>query len=351
MKKYIHGGDIYRYPGVLDFSVNCNPYGMPDGVKKAVIEGLNQAECYPDVNCMRLRGAIGEAEKIPQEQIICGNGAADLIFALVFALKPKKALLMAPTFAEYQQALEAVGCEVCYAWLKKENGFVPDEEFIEQISEETDLVFFCNPNNPTGVAAERVYVRRLADRCRSYGAFLVLDECFIDFLEQPEQYTMKAFLNEFPGMFLLKAFTKKYAMPGLRLGYGFCSDEQILEKTAAVMQPWNVSTLAQEAGIAALKETAYVRETLEKIRGQRKILIEGLKQFGCRVYASEANYIFFQGPKQLAKKCLEYGILIRDCSNYEGLSEGFYRIAVRKPEENKMFLETLRTIIETKGGK
>lgn len=350
MKKYIHGGDIYRHPGVLDFSVNCNPYGIPNGVKKAVTAAVEQAECYPDVDCMRLRNAIGQTENISPEQIICGNGAADLIFALVLALKPKKALLAAPTFAEYQQALAAVGCEVCYVRLKEENGFVPDENFLDQICVGTDLVFFCNPNNPTGVAAKREYIRKIAVKCQMCAAFLVVDECFIDFLEQPEIYTMKGFLKEFPSMFLLKAFTKKYAMPGLRLGYGLCSDEQFLETMAAVMQPWNVSTLAQEAGIAALKETAYVRDSLEKIRSQRKNLIEGLKQLGCKVYASEANYIFFQGPERLSEKCLEHGILIRDCSNYEGLSKGFYRIAVRRPEENGIFLETLQKIAETKGG-
>lgn len=350
MTKHMHGGDIYRHPDVLDFSSNCNPYGMPEGVKQAVAAVLERAEHYPDVECMELRKALGKAENVPAEYIICGNGAADLIFALALALKPKKALLAAPTFAEYRQALETVNCEICHVQLQEKTGFIPGEAFLNQISGETDLVFFCNPNNPTGAAVKKEYVKRLAQKCRTCGAFLVVDECFNDFLEEPEEYTVKESLRDFSGMLVLKAFTKKYAMPGLRLGYGLCSSKEILEKIKNVMQPWSVSTLAQEAGIAALKETDYVRETLEKIHAQRAVLKEGLKRLGLTVYGSEANYIFFYGAKQLQQKCLAHDILIRDCSNYEGLSEGFYRIAVRKEEENQKLLEILQKIIGMESG-
>lgn len=350
MTKHIHGGDIYRYPDMLDFSANCNPYGMPEGVKKAVINAVDRAEHYPDVYCTALKNALSQAEKVPKEQIICGNGAADLIFSLVLAKKPKKALLAAPTFGEYRQALESVGCEVQQVFLKEETGFAYDEEFLAQITEELDMVFFCNPNNPTGVLAKRGYLKRLAEKCQACSAFLVVDECFNDFLEKPEDVTIKPHLTDFPGLFLLKAFTKKYAMPGLRLGYGLCSDRQMLEEMSAVMQPWSVSTLAQEAGIAALKETEYVSQTLQNIRKERAVLLEGIKNLGMKVYSSKANYIFFRGPKRLTEKCLEQGIMIRDCSNYAGLSEGFYRIAVRKRDENEKLLQVLQKIIEMESG-
>lgn len=350
MTKHIHGGDIYRYPGILDFSANCNPYGMPEGVKKAVINAVDRAEYYPDVYCAALKDALSRTENVPADQIICGNGAADLIFSLVLAKKPKKALLAAPTFEEYQQALKSVGCEVQHVFLKEETGFACDEEFLTQITEELDMVFFCNPNNPTGVLAERGYLKRLAEKCRDCGVFLVVDECFNDFLEEPEEFTMKPYLTEFPEMILIKAFTKKYAMPGLRLGYGLCSNRKMLEEMSAVMQPWSVSTLAQEAGIAALKETEYLQKTLQNIRKERIFLIDKMKEMGLSVYSSEANYIFFRGPVMLREKCLEHGIMIRDCGNYTGLSAGFYRIAVRKRAENEKLLQVLQEILETESG-
>ena len=299
---------------------------------------------YPDVECERLRRALAQAEGVPAESIICGNGAADLIFGLVLALKPEKALLPAPTFAEYEQALRAWGCETEYHFLSEEEGFRPGEEFLEHIGKDTDLVFFCNPNNPTGVAVKGEYLKKLADRCRDTDTFLVLDECFEDFLEAPETYSMKGYLKEYPRMFLLKAFTKKYAMAGIRLGYGFCGDPGILEGMKAVMQPWNVSVVAQEAGIAALKEETYVKESMKKLRREREFLLEGMKKLGFFTFASEANYIFFKGREDLQEKCLEKGIYIRDCSNYRGLKKGYYRVAVRTGDENRRLLAVLKEI-------
>ena len=343
---HTHGGDVYRHPKALDFSSNCNPFGTPIGVKRAAAAALERVCHYPDVTCDALRQALEREEQVPREQIICGNGAADLIFGLVLAKKPKKALLLAPGFAEYEQALDSVDCEKKYYYLKEEQNFVPEEGVLEAITKDLDMMFFCNPNNPTGVAAEPEYLKRLAERCRQMGAFLVLDECFEDFLEEPEKYSMKGYLKEYPRMFLLKAFTKKYAMAGIRLGYGFCGSSETLEQMKAVMQPWNVSVVAQEAGIAALKEETYVKESMVKIRKERKRLLEGMGRLGFFTFASEANYIFFKGPWDLQEKCLDKGIYIRDCSNYRGLRKGYYRVAVRTKEENQKLLEVLEQIIK-----
>ena len=219
MKSYhTHGGDVYRHQNVTDFSANCNPFGTPESVKEAVARAMDQVCHYPDVECERLREAISRYEETPQEQIICGNGAADLIFALVLALKPKKALLPAPTFAEYEQALEAVDCEIKRYTLKEECGFLVGREFLECITEELDMVFLCNPNNPTGVLMEQDFLQDVLRRCEKCGCILMLDECFVDFVEHPNVHTMKPYLAESENLFILKAFTKRYAMAGVRLG-------------------------------------------------------------------------------------------------------------------------------------
>ena len=171
---------------------------------------------------------------------------------------------------------------------------------------------------------------------------LILDECFLDFVEDKEAYTMTGLLEEYPNMLILKAFTKLYAMAGVRLGYGLCGDKAFIEKMRESVQPWNVSTPAQYAGIAALDEKEYVNKSLTEIRLERDRLRKAVEDIGFTVYQSAANYIFFRGQKDLWEKCLAEGVLLRDCSNYRGLEKGYYRAAVRLKEENDRLIEVLR---------
>lgn len=366
-----HGGDVYRNVITHDFSINLNPLGMPEAVRQVLIGSVDHWDRYPDPECENLTGALSAVHQVPVEQILCGNGAADLIFQLVYALKPKKALLMAPTFSEYQQALLAVGCSMEYYELKEENGFrVKLEELKEQVHPNTDLVFFCNPNNPTGIAVKHQELRQLADVCLENQAVLVVDECFCDFLEEPSQYSMIPFLQQYPNLFVLKAFTKTYAMAGVRLGYGICADTGLLQQMRAIRQPWSVSIPAQEAGLAALSERDYGARTRTLLRQERSFLKQELEKLGFLVYGSEANYIFFLVPWESAPReqeseerapekqqsetaqretlyeaCRRRKLLIRDCSNYRGLGSGYYRICIRTPEENRYLLDQLHQIL------
>lgn len=341
MSYHTHGGDVYRNKNVIDFSANCNPFGTPESVKKAAAEAMEEVFHYPDTDCQELREAIGTYEGIQPDCIICGNGAADLIYRLVLVMKPKKALVLAPTFAEYEQALEVIDCEVEHYELREENGFCAEENLLGAITEKTDIVFLCNPNNPTGVLLERKVLLQVLKRCKEKNSMLVLDECFVDFVEQPEEHTIKDVLKEYPNLFLLKAFTKRYAMAGVRLGYGLSSNKELLEKIQHCGQPWAVSTVAQKAGVAALKEEAYVRESMQYVHAQRKKMIEKLNSLGYQTFDSKANYIFFKGKEDLYEACLKKGILIRDCSNYYGLKKGYYRVAVKLQKENEKLLEVL----------
>ena len=337
MREQIHGGDVYRYPGVLDFSSNMNPLGTPDAVLKAAREGVGKIENYPDVRQSRLKAALSAYEQIPQEKLICGNGAAELIFMLAQALRPVRAVVLAPTFTEYELALRSVGCKVEHVRLEAAQGFalVNADSLCTVIDDNVDLVCLCNPNNPTGSLIEREMLLEILERCKACGTWVLLDECFNDFIEEPQRYTLKSDLKAYPNLFLLKAFTKRYSMAGIRLGYGMCWDEELLERMRSCVQPWNLSIPAQEAGIAALQEEAYVEQARELVAAE-------LKKLGFTVYDSRANYIFFRGPKHLVEHCLKQQILIRDCSNYEGLESGDYRVAVKLHEENLRLLEALR---------
>lgn len=346
MKKMIHGGDIYRHPDMIDFSSNCNPFGPPQRVQDAICRVAGQIGHYPDVQCSLLRDALSAKLHVPGAWIFFGNGAAEVIFAAVTALKPKKALLPAPTFAEYAQALETVGCEIQYVQTAEADGFALPMDFAEQITEDIDMVFLCNPNNPTGNLLSREETERVIRRAGALGCTVVLDECFLDFVENPDEFSMLGELAAYPHVILLKAFTKLYAMAGVRLGYGISSNPAIIEKLERSVQPWNVSSLAQAAGLAALAEDAYVRESLTTLRAERAYLLQALEKLGCRTYASQANYIFFRGETTLGEKLRAAGFLVRDCSNYAGLGKGYYRVAVRLHEDNVKLVQALAHILD-----
>lgn len=341
MQKHQHGGDIYKTPCRIDFSANLNPLGMPERVAAAACEGVLRSVNYPDVHCGGLRRALSEKEQVPAEQIICGNGAAELIFSLAAAEKPKRALLISPGFAEYEQALAAYGCDIRYYALREANGFAVGEDYIDCLTGDLDMVFLCNPNNPTGVQIPRALLERILAVCGENGIRMVLDVCFLDFLDQPQESDFNAFLQENPQLFLLKAFTKTYAMAGLRLGYGLCADIDLLARIEMIRQPWSVSIPAQMAGVAALKETVYVVQARGLIRQERRWLRERLTELGFTVYDSRANFLFFKGQEGLVEKCRAQGILIRDCANYRGLGGGYYRIAVRTHEENEELIKVI----------
>ena len=171
-----------------------------------------------------------------------------------------------------------------------------------------------------------------------------MDECFLDFVPEPEKYTLKAFLEEYENLFLLKAFTKRYAIAGVRLGYGLCGNKELLEKIESVCQPWNVSSMAQAAGLAALEEKAYVEEGRQITFKEAAYLKKEIEVLGYKVYPSMANYVFFEGSENLYEQLEKKKILIRDCSNYTGLSKGYYRVAVKMHEENEKLIQALKEL-------
>lgn len=346
----VHGGDWAGYRAefgcdALDFSANVSPLGLPAGVAAAITNALPTADRYPDPLCRELRAALAGAEGVPADWILCGNGAADLIFRLALAVRPRRALLPAPTFAEYEAALQTVGCAVQRVFLREGNEFAVTEEFIDAVTPETDIVFLCQPNNPTGQVTPPALVERLVRRCAECGAVLVVDECFLDFLPDRDAWTAKQLLRDAPQLVILKAFTKLYAMAGVRLGYALCGDAALLEKMRGAGQPWAVSSLAQAAGLAALQETAYADAVRALIAEQRPRMAAGLRALGLRVMDGQANYLLFRATPDFGEKLRRRGAVVRSCANYPGLDAAWYRTAVRTAEENTRLLQIMGEIL------
>ncbi len=339
-----HGGNRFNQKIIYDFSANINPLGMPEACCAALQAGIKEVEQYPDFYGGKLRRAIGKAEGVRPEQVILGNGASELIYALCYALRPKRVLLSVPAFSEYEAAAAAAGGKVCYWKLREETNFSLSSEIIGQLAG-TELMFLGNPGNPTGALTKPELLSEIAKRCEQTGTVLCVDECFLPFLEKEEQLTLKHRIREFPHLFILRAFTKIYGMPGLRLGYGLTANEELAGKMRDCLPPWNTSVPAQNAGLAALTDGDFLERTRRLIRQERDYLLEEMSGgLADKIYHPEANFIFFKARTDLYDRLLEQGILIRACGDYPGLEPGYFRIAVRGHEENAALIEAWKKL-------
>ena len=352
MLPYTHGGDVLtaqaRYGGpVLDCSANLNPLGMPPQVGEAAAAAAAKASPYPDPLCRALRAAIAAHDGVEEGQVICGNGAADLIFRLAFALKPRKALLTAPTFSEYEEAVSAAGCGVVRHVLDPERDFDLTEAVLDDLEPGLDLAFFCTPNNRTGRVIRRELMEAILEKCRAAGIRLVVDECFLALSDGGEEASLAGYLEQYPNLLLLRAFTKSYAMPGLRLGYCLSADTALLDRLSRCAQPWSVSGPAQAAGLAAAAEPLHPLLARQLIAPERSWLTQAMEGLGLRVFPSAANYLLFRAPgvSDLKERLLGRGVLIRSCANYPGLGEDYYRVAVRLRGENERLIQAMKEVL------
>ncbi len=370
MAEQAHGGNRYGRFITQDFSVNTNPMGLPDYVRKvlqkAACKDDNLWEWYPDPDCSRLRKALSVYHSVPKEHIVCGNGASELIWAIVRAAAqegPVTAVLPVPSFSEYERALLAVGADIRYDSLKEEQDFALTDEVLERLTPEVDMLFLGNPNNPVGNLIRPKLLDRVLERCLENGIVVILDECFrelaIESGEEEECGTDKTYIKRlldtswvsaYPNLILLKAFTKLYAMPGVRLGYCICGNGEAAGRLQAQLPCWNVSNLAQFAGLTALdsgKCIDYISQSRGLICTERKFLRTFLKKPGMRLLPGDANFLCFYTSYPLCEGLLKRGILIRDCAGFDGLGRGWYRIAVRTRQENETLLEEIKRL--TKG--
>lgn len=374
MPRTPHGGDVATYREVfggepLDFSANANPLGISPAARIAAADALRTADRYPDPLCRELRAALAERAGVTPAQVICGNGAADLIWRLVAALgtgaagpgaqpavgdgpSARRALVCAPTFSEYESALSACGWEVVRHELRRAEGFALTPRILDEIAPGVGLVFLCVPNNPTGLVPPRALLLSALERCEQVGARLVVDECFNGFLDDPAAVSLRGLVGAHPALLVLDAFTKLYGMAGLRLGYALCADEDLLARMRAAGQAWPVSSVAQAAGVAALADDAFVAQTRALVAQERPRLAHGLAALGCTVYPGQANYLFFESPvSDLYERLAARGVLVRDCANYPGLRAGDCRVAVRAPADNLALLRAVQAVLAEAGSR
>ena len=361
-----HGGnpwELMREQGVpkeqiLDFSVDVNPLGFPAAIRSVILDHVDDIRWYPDPNAQELRETIAAYHRVPVEAILAGNGAAELITLLARIRHVKKALLVVPTFGEYEWAIEQVGATRVLVHTAETKGFrleVAREDWAQSL-EHGALAFLCNPNNPTGVVTPRADVLALAQRCLEGGTRLVIDESFAEFLEQPDDASVIPEAIRLGNVVVLRSLTKFFAIPGLRLGY-LVAAPSIVETLRALQPAWPLNTFALAVGAQLFKEREYMVRSRHAIAGYRDELQRSLSTIpGLHLFASTTNFILcnLTSPKLTSSalsECLaRQGILIRNCDSFTGLEPGrFIRIAVRTREDNARLVEALREALTDAG--
>lgn len=350
-----HGGNVFavaRALGIppeelLDFSASINPLGPAPGVREAVYAAFDRVVHYPDSGAVALSEALSHFHGVATANVCVANGSTELIYLLPRLIPGKRALIIAPPFAEYARAFALAGWEIDYFQLSPSHGFALDWEELEAVlAKGYDLLFFCNPGNPTGKLFRRDEICRVDRLCHAAGTFLVVDEAFMDFCE--EESCKDAIVKGERGI-ILRSMTKFYALPGLRLGYAIGAGKLIgcLQELSA---PWSVNTFAQMAGLASLADVGYRERTLQLVATERDFLTARLSAIaGLVPYPSAANYLLVEiengiAAAKLQARLMAEHILIRNCDNFVGLAERFFRVAVRGRQENERLLAALGSV-------
>lgn len=353
-----HGGNIWPHlknakNKIIDFSANINPLPLPSKIKKVIIKNINNLSYYPEPESKSLKKSLASFHKISPANLLTGNGSIELIYLVIHALKPKNILLFQPTFSEYEFAARANGIKPVFLRSSAKDNFAIDLAKIKGFIPGVDLVFLCNPNNPTGYLLPQKEILLFWRLCKKYKTALVVDEVFMDFIPEEKRSTLVKEAVKNRNLFVLKSLTKLFCLAGLRIGY-LIGQQAAISKLGKLQYPWNVNLLAQRAAEEAIKNNAFVKKTQDLINKEREYLSDNLNRInGLKVYPSEANFFLckleshkIKNAKELSDRLIKKGILIRNCSNFRGLSNRFFRIAIRKRKENNKLISLIKDILK-----
>ena len=353
-KLEIHGGNIHKIKReksieVLDYSSNINSYPLPESLKEEIMEKFDGVLSYPDPDYVELREALAEYCGVNSKYITVGNGATELIFLYMKASCAKRVLILSPTFAEYERAVIAAGGEVFYFELKEKDGFKADiNKLKKEITEGNyDTVVICNPNNPTGVLTELENIEEIYKVCEVSNTKLFIDEAFIEFTSKGLENSAINLGRECKNLFIIRAFTKFFGMPGIRLGYSICFNKEINKKMAQIKEPWSVNWFADVAGRFMVKDKEFIINSKKKIEEEKKYMkSELLKIEGIKIYNGDTNFLLINlincDGERVNKKLIEKGVMIRECGNFPFLNKKFIRCAIKDRKSNTEFIEKFK---------
>lgn len=361
-KQKFHGSDLeqvekyfhVKKENILSYSANVNPLGISPLLKDTLIKQVDAIMTYPDRDYDKLRASIGEYNNISKEYISVGNGSTELISLYIHLTKPKKALLIGPTYSEYEREITISGGACDYFMLHHEDDFALHlDQLKETLTNDYDLLILCNPNNPTSTALDHSILEPIISFCHQHNVLMIIDETYVEFTDDIATITAVPLTAKYDNLVILRGISKFFASPGLRLGYAICGNLSLLKKIEDNKNPWSINTLAALGGEVMFQDTAYINQTKELICTERNRIYKELSSWdSIYCYAPTVNFILCKilvpniTGQDLFTACIKEGMMIRDCSSFEGLDDFFFRFCFRNPDENDRLLATLKRLLE-----
>ncbi len=356
-KEHFHGSDLEKIEAIygikkediISFSANVNPLGISYKLKNELSSHIDAISSYPDREYTSLRKCIADYVGTDFRNILVGNGSTELISLVIQIMKPSKALIVGPTYSEYEHEVALEGGRSHYFRLREEEGFDLDLELLQStLTPDIDLLVICNPNNPTSSQIDRFVMRKILDTCKEKGIFVMIDETYVEFSDNYQDITSIPLTQYYNNIIILRGISKFFAAPGLRLGYAVCGSRRLLKDIDSRKNPWTINSLAAIAGEIMFKDTDYINETIELISSERIRICDILSSYpNIKYYNPHGNFILIKILKEgitsedLFDATIKKGLMIRDCSTFPFLDNKYIRFCFMKPEDNDALLKVI----------
>ncbi len=358
---HFHGSDLEKIEKIygikkeeiVSFSANVNPLGISDRLRSTLSEHLDVITGYPDREYTSLRKVIAAYCGSEYENIIVGNGSTELISLFIQIEHPKKALIVGPTYSEYEREVSLGGGTSLYFPLKEEDNFVLDHESLaSQLNESIDLLIMCNPNNPTSTCISRRTMRKILDACKLNDIFVMVDETYIEFTSNYDEVSSIPLTQYYNNIIILRGISKFFAAPGLRLGYGITGNRDLIKAINSRKNPWTINSLAEAAGRLMFTDEEYIQNTKDLISRERSRVTDALSKIkGLKVYEPSANFVLVRIESEhisadiLFDACIRERMMIRNCCTFPFLDNKYFRICFMKPEMNDRLLSVISSVM------
>lgn len=347
---HFHGSDLetieqiygIKKDDIISFAANVNPLGISPKLKETLSDRIDSIMTYPDREYTSLRKRIADYVKAEVQDIIVGNGSTELISLFIQIKNPKKALIVGPTYSEYEREISLGGGCSLYYRLEEENDFRIDIDALDkELTSDVDLLVICNPNNPTSSAISRADMRKILDICKKKGIFVMLDETYVEFTEDVQTITCVSLTRYYNNLVILRGISKFFAAPGLRLGYAVCGNVDLIKEMNQRKNPWTINSLAAIAGESMFTDEEYIAKTRQLISTERDRICTLLMDCpNIKVYKPTANFVLIRILKDdinsmdLFEAAIKKGYLVRDCSTFPFLGNKFLRFCFMMPGQN-----------------
>ncbi|MFV0527928.1 MAG: pyridoxal phosphate-dependent aminotransferase [Lachnospiraceae bacterium] len=354
-KDHFHGSDLeliestyhIKSSDIISFSANVNPLGISQKLRTALTDQIDSITRYPDRNYTKLKKSIAAYTGATLEHIIVGNGSTELISLFIQVMKPKKALILGPTYSEYERDITLGSGSCLYYPLSEETDFsLNSDDLCAQLNDGLDLLVLCNPNNPTSTAIDNRTMRRILDSCLRHGIFVMIDETYVEFCPDEHKITAVDLTNYYTNLIILRGTSKFFAAPGLRLGYAITGNLDLQQEIITRQDPWSINSLAEAAGNIMFADTEYIQQTKALISSERDRITQLLQAWdSVHIYTASANFLLMKilspsvTAQTLFEHCIKQGLMIRNCSSFPFLDERFVRFCLMLPEQNDKLIQ------------